>query len=436
MIYGNLGGGSDSPLTTKGDVYTYDSADARLPVGANGTLLQADSAETTGLKWASVAGTGDVTAAAVLTDNSIVRGDGGAKGVQDSGLLIDDTDNLSGVASLDIAVGGDVQINSVSVLNATTLGSAVVSSSLTSVGTIATGVWNGTTIAVADGGTGATTLGDGFVLLGSGTGAITALDVTAKGSLLAGDGTTDPVALAVGTNDFVLTADSAQPSGLKWAAGGSSSPLTTKGDIYTYSTVDARLGVGTNDFVLTADSAEATGLKWAAVAAGMPEFVAGGTAASHQVNTTTAVAPLSYRDFGSIEIITRAFDDTGPEYMQGFFRVPEDLGAGASNVTFEIIGSAATAAASKNVKFTFDFVEVADSGLMTGAYGSAEVWDDQSISATQDDQDIISNTETITNLGWTAGNMIYYRLYRSAATTTNLSGDYNVISFYIRIPRA
>ena len=41
------------------------------------------------------------------------------------------------------------------------------------------------------------------------------------------------------------------------------SPLTTKGDIVTYSTLNARLAVGTNGQVLTADSAEATGLKWA-----------------------------------------------------------------------------------------------------------------------------------------------------------------------------
>ena len=81
-------------------------------------------------------------------------------------------------------------------------------------------------------------------------------------------------------------------------------------------------------------------------------------------------------------------------------------------------------------------MEVADSGLLTGSYGSAEVWDDQAISATQDDQDIISNTETITNLGWTAGNMIYFRLYRSAATTNNLATDYDVIQFNIIIPQA
>jgi hypothetical protein len=41
-------------------------------------------------------------------------------------------------------------------------------------------------------------------------------------------------------------------------------PVTTKGDVFTFSTIPTRLAVGANNTVLTADSAEATGLKWAA----------------------------------------------------------------------------------------------------------------------------------------------------------------------------
>ena len=50
------------------------------------------------------------------------------------------------------------------------------------------------TVTVAKGGTGATTLTSGGVLLGSGTGAVTAMSVLANGEMIVGDGTTDPVA--------------------------------------------------------------------------------------------------------------------------------------------------------------------------------------------------------------------------------------------------
>jgi len=45
-------GGGASPLTTKGDLFTYSTIDDRLPIGSDGMVLVADSAETTGIRWA------------------------------------------------------------------------------------------------------------------------------------------------------------------------------------------------------------------------------------------------------------------------------------------------------------------------------------------------------------------------------------------------
>jgi hypothetical protein len=44
-----MGGGS--PLTTKGDLYGFDTADARVPVGTNGQVLTADSGAALGVSW-------------------------------------------------------------------------------------------------------------------------------------------------------------------------------------------------------------------------------------------------------------------------------------------------------------------------------------------------------------------------------------------------
>ncbi len=52
------GGGGASPLTTKGDIYTYSTTDTRLPVGLNGLVLTADSSTPTGLSWAAGGGGG------------------------------------------------------------------------------------------------------------------------------------------------------------------------------------------------------------------------------------------------------------------------------------------------------------------------------------------------------------------------------------------
>lgn len=70
---------------------------------------------------------------------------------------IDSTDSWTSSEHIELASGKNFRIDGAAVLSKTGLGSTVVSSSLTSLGTIATGVWNATDIAVAHGGTGAST---------------------------------------------------------------------------------------------------------------------------------------------------------------------------------------------------------------------------------------------------------------------------------------
>lgn len=60
-----------------------------------------------------------------------------------------------------------------------------------------------TDLIVAEGGTGASTFTDGGPLLGSGAGAITAMSVLGDGEIIIGDGTTDPVALDVGSSTSI-----------------------------------------------------------------------------------------------------------------------------------------------------------------------------------------------------------------------------------------
>lgn len=62
-------------------------------------------------------------------------------------------------------------------------------------------------------------------------------------------------------------------------------PTTTKGDLIAYSTVNDRLAVGTNGFVLTADSAQTLGVKWAA--AGSPTVTAGNMLIGNASNAGT-----------------------------------------------------------------------------------------------------------------------------------------------------
>lgn len=79
---------------------------------------------------------------------------------------VDATDSWTSSEHLDLLAGKAYHIGGSSVLSNTTLGTTVVNSSLTSVGTITSGTWNGSTISINHGGTGATTASNARINLG------------------------------------------------------------------------------------------------------------------------------------------------------------------------------------------------------------------------------------------------------------------------------
>jgi hypothetical protein len=216
-------------VAASGIANTNIAADAEIAVsklqdGTARQLLQT-AANGTDVEWASnidIPGTLDVTGNAVFDANLTVQGDltvngtetiintqtltvedknielgkitsptdatadGGGitlKGTTDKTInWIDATDAWTLSEHVDLATGKEYRINGAQVLTGTGLGSGVTSSSLTSVGTISSGTWQGTTVGTAYGGTGQTTYANGELLIGKTDGTL------AKATLTAGTG--------------------------------------------------------------------------------------------------------------------------------------------------------------------------------------------------------------------------------------------------------
>jgi len=157
----NYSGATIATFETTGDV----TVGGNLTVSGTTTTVNSTTVtvDDKNLELGSVATPTDTTA------------DGGGitlKGATDKTFnWVNSTDSWTSSEHIDLASGKEFKIAGTSVLSGSTLGSGVTGSSLTSVGTIATGTWNGTAIGIAYGGTGLTaTPANGQLAIGNGSG--------------------------------------------------------------------------------------------------------------------------------------------------------------------------------------------------------------------------------------------------------------------------
>jgi hypothetical protein len=127
--------------------------------------------------------------------------------------------------------GGTGTVTSVDVSGGTT-GLTTSGGPITSSGTITLAG----TVAIANGGTGQTTAVAAFDALSP---------ATTKGDLITSNGT-DNIRLAVGTDTYVLTADSAVAAGVKWAAAGGGN-ITALGLWENNASITANYTIGTGN---------------------------------------------------------------------------------------------------------------------------------------------------------------------------------------------
>ena len=135
-------------------------------------------------------------------------------------------------------------------------------------------------------------------------------------------------------------------SGSGWVAVGGGSPLTTKGDIYGFSTADARIPIGTDGHILTADSAQTLGLKWAAPAGG------GGwtSLASGSLSSTSTSVNITTTGYYQVVAFMKNITCTSDYYIQ--LLLNSDNGSNYTYITTDNTSSTSVSSTNRNAGTT------------------------------------------------------------------------------------
>jgi len=144
------------------------------------------------------------------------------------------------VGDINASTGYTYRINGTKVLDAVSLGSAVVSSSLTSVGTLSSGTWNATTIGFLYGGTGQTSYTDGQLLIGSSTGnSLIKSTLTAGSGILISNSTGSITISTTGAGITNLNGVAASYQSLAVGSSGTDFAIVSTGSSHTFNIPDA-----------------------------------------------------------------------------------------------------------------------------------------------------------------------------------------------------
>ena len=131
---------------------------------------------------------------------------------------VDATDSWTSSEHIDLDSGKEFKIGGTSVLSGSALGSGVTGSSLTSVGTLTSGTWSASTIAVNKGGTGQTSYTNGQLLIGNSTGnTLTKATLTAGANVSITNGGGSITIAATDTNTTYTAGDGLDLSGTTFA---------------------------------------------------------------------------------------------------------------------------------------------------------------------------------------------------------------------------
>ena len=199
----------------QGDILYASSSTVltRLPKSGTTTHALLNSGTSNNPAWAQIP-----LASAVSGQLPIANGGTGASSAASAATALGlGTASNPQFATIELGAAADTTIARASAGNLTVEGNAIYRA-------------GGTTVPVADGGTGASSLTDGGVLLGNGTGAVVAMAVLADGEMIVGDGTTDPVpesGATLRTSVGVGTGDTPQFTGIN--VGHASDSTLTRG---------------------------------------------------------------------------------------------------------------------------------------------------------------------------------------------------------------